>query len=88
MPTPSSAPPTLQIRLGLAVRRLRVAAGYSQEAFADHAGLHRTYQSLLERGHVAATVVTLEKVASALALRVSELLAEAERGEESSRRAD
>ncbi|MBY0401319.1 helix-turn-helix domain-containing protein [Myxococcota bacterium] len=40
----------LQKRFGAVVRQRREAAGISQEALADSAGLHRTYISLLERG--------------------------------------
>jgi transcriptional regulator with XRE-family HTH domain len=70
---------TIKQKLGRAVRRLRSQADYSQESFAAAAGIHRTYMGLVERGRVAATVVTLEKIADALGLTPSELLAEAER---------
>ena len=70
---------TIQKQLGQAVRRLRVQADYSQESFAAAAGVHRTYMGLVERGRVAATVVTLEKIADALGITPSALLAEAER---------
>ena len=70
---------TIQLRLGRAVRRLRAQADYSQESFAAAAGVHRTYMGLVERGRVAATIVTLEKISDALGIKPSELLAEAER---------
>jgi transcriptional regulator with XRE-family HTH domain len=70
---------TIQQRLGRAVRRLRAQADYSQESFAAAAGVHRTYMGLVERGRVAATIITLEKISDALGLKPSELLAEAER---------
>ena len=70
---------TIQQRLGRAVRRLRAQADYSQESFAAAAGIHRTYMGLVERGKVAATIVTLEKIADALGMAPSELLTEAER---------
>jgi transcriptional regulator with XRE-family HTH domain len=70
---------TIQRKLGQAVRRLRAEADYSQESFAAAAGIHRTYMGLVERGRVAATVVTLEKIADALGITPSALLAEAER---------
>jgi transcriptional regulator with XRE-family HTH domain len=70
---------TIQEKLGRAVRRLRLRAEYSQEAFAAAADVHRTYMGLIERGRVAVTVVTLEKIAAALRIPVSALLAEAER---------
>ena len=33
----------LLARLGQAFRKRREALGYSQESFADHIGMHRTY---------------------------------------------
>ncbi len=59
---------SLQVALGRAVRRLRAAAGYSQEAFADAVGVHRTYLGLIERGAVNVTLTTHEKLATALHL--------------------
>jgi len=70
---------TIQQRLGRAVRRLRAEADYSQESFADAVGVHRTYMGLIERGKTAPTVVTLQKIAAALRMSLSALLAEAER---------
>ena len=69
---------TIQVKLGRAIRRLRAEADYSQEAFASAAGIHRTYMGLVERGRVAATIGTIEKIAAALGIKASELLAEAE----------
>jgi transcriptional regulator with XRE-family HTH domain len=69
---------TIQQKLGRAVRRLRSQADYSQESFAAAAGIHRTYMGLVERGLVSATIVTIEKLADALGMTPSELLAEAE----------
>jgi transcriptional regulator with XRE-family HTH domain len=69
----------IQTKLGRAVRRLRSQAEYSQESFAAAAGIHRTYMGLVERGRVAATIVTIEKISTALGITASELLAEAER---------
>lgn len=69
----------IQTKLGRAVRRLRSEADYSQESFAAAVGIHRTYMGLVERGRVAATIVTIEKISAALGISPSELLAEAER---------
>jgi transcriptional regulator with XRE-family HTH domain len=69
----------IQTKLGRAVRRLRSQAEYSQESFAAAAGIHRTYMGLVERGRVAATIVTIEKISAALGITASQLLAEAER---------
>jgi transcriptional regulator with XRE-family HTH domain len=35
---------------GKRIRELRLKKGFSQESFADHCGLHRTYQGGIERG--------------------------------------
>ncbi|QTH20106.1 helix-turn-helix transcriptional regulator [Rhizorhabdus wittichii] len=50
-------------RLGQNVRRLREAKGWSQEAYADEAGIHRTYVSDIERGARNPTVKIVEKLA-------------------------
>ncbi len=61
-------------RLGRNVRRLRVEKGLSQEAFADEAGIHRTYVSDIERGVRNPTILIVEKLAKRLGARASELL--------------
>lgn len=65
-------------RLGLNVRRLREASGRSQEAFADDAGIHRTYISDVERGKRNPTIAIVDKLAAALAVRTGSLLDEPE----------
>lgn len=64
-------------RLGLNLKRLREEQGFSQESFADHCGLHRTYISGIERGVRNPTVVILDKVAKALKVPAGTLLEEA-----------
>jgi transcriptional regulator with XRE-family HTH domain len=68
----------LQRRLGKAIRRLRRAGGYSQEAFARVAGTHRTYMGEIEGGHANVSLEILERIAGALKIPVSTLIAEAE----------
>lgn len=68
----------LQRRFGKTVRRLRTAAGYSQEAFADRIRMHRTSMGAIERGKGNVTLGTLERIARGLGMRPSALLAEAE----------
>ncbi len=58
------------------MRRLRVARGVSQEAFADLAGIDRTYVSRLERRLENPTVTVMEKVAAALGVEISDLFAD------------
>jgi transcriptional regulator with XRE-family HTH domain len=45
--------------LAARIRELRTKSGFSQEAFADHCGLHRTAMSLLEQAQRAPTLRTL-----------------------------
>ena len=61
-------------RLGLNLRRERVERGWSQEEFADRAGIHRTYVSDLERGSRNPTIVIVERLALALDISASDLL--------------
>lgn len=73
-------PPTLQRRLGAAIRKFRTAQKFSQEGFADHVGVHRTYMGALERGEQNASLAIIEKIAKGLGIELWELLREAERG--------
>ena len=61
-------------RLGLNLKRLREDQGFSQESFADHCGLHRTYISGIERGVRNPTVLILDKIARALKVPAGQLL--------------
>ena len=56
------------------MRRLRVGKELSQEAFADEAGIHRTYVSDIERGTRNPTITIVERLAAALGVAASELL--------------
>jgi XRE family transcriptional regulator, regulator of sulfur utilization len=60
--------------LGITVRRLREARGWSQEQLAEHAALNRSYVGEIERGSVIASVVTVEKLARALDATIAALL--------------
>jgi transcriptional regulator with XRE-family HTH domain len=63
-------------RLGLNLKKLREDQGFSQESFADHCGLHRTYISGIERGVRNPTVVILDRIAKALKVPPGHLLDE------------
>jgi transcriptional regulator with XRE-family HTH domain len=52
----------------------RLAKGFSQEALADAAGLHRTYVSSVERCERNITVDNMERLAKALDLDIVDLL--------------
>lgn len=75
--------PLLRVRLGQAVRELRDAAGFSQEAFADHIRVHRTSMSSIELGKLNVRLDTLEQLAGGLDMTVWELLRIAEVGAKS-----
>jgi len=62
-----------QIVVSRNIRRLRVAKGVSQEAFAVDAGIDRTYVSRLERALENPTVAVLEKLARALGVDIADL---------------
>jgi transcriptional regulator with XRE-family HTH domain len=76
----------LQRALGDRVRELRKKAGYSQEGFADAAGVHRTYIGTLERGEANVSLGNLQKVSKALEITLSELFRTVEKRAEVSRR--
>ena len=61
-------------RLAKNLRLLRRKKGWSQEAFAEEAGLHRTYISDLERASRNPTITVVEKLATALGVTVGRLL--------------
>lgn len=68
---------TLRTTLARNLRRLRSAAGFSQEELADRANIDRTYVSALERERYAATIDMVERLATALNVRPLELLDDA-----------
>lgn len=63
----------LRDRFGAVVRQLRSERELSQEDFADLCELHRTYVGAIERGEKTVTIVTAQKLANALGLKMSEL---------------
>jgi transcriptional regulator with XRE-family HTH domain len=71
---------------GQVLRQHRQALGWSQEALGFEAGVARNYVSLIERGRNAPTIVILFKLAAALGVPASALIAETERKTTPSRR--
>jgi transcriptional regulator with XRE-family HTH domain len=59
---------------GKAVRELREERGWSQEAFADLCGLHRTYIGGIERGERNIGLLNILRIAKALGIQPSLLL--------------
>lgn len=58
----------LQRTVGRNLRDYRQARGYSQEAFADVVGVHRTYMGRIERGQENLTLKTLERIAAQIGI--------------------
>lgn len=56
------------------IKQLRLEKGLSQEELSGLAGLDRTYISLLERGKRSPSLITIEKLTSALGIGASELI--------------
>jgi transcriptional regulator with XRE-family HTH domain len=62
------------------MRELRAKQKFSQEAFADHCGLHRTAMSLIERGKRVPSLRTLLTISSGFGITLSELLRGVDKG--------
>lgn len=75
MSSPDPNAPSINVRFGAAVRRLRRQHALSQEALADLAGINRSYLGEVERGQVTPSLETIEKIARALGRPLSEVLA-------------
>jgi transcriptional regulator with XRE-family HTH domain len=68
------------LALGKRMRELRAKQGFSQEAFADHCGLHRTAVSLIERGQRVPSLRTLLTISVGFGISLSELLKGVDKG--------
>jgi transcriptional regulator with XRE-family HTH domain len=64
----------IRARLGRNIRKLRQEKGWSQEDYADRAGIHRTYVSDIERGARNPTITVVEKLAKPLKVTPGVLL--------------
>ena len=68
----------LAVRLGAELRRLRLAAGKTQEDLADEAAMTTNYVSLVERGETNVTLAAATRITQALGVKLSEVLATVE----------
>lgn len=68
----------LAAAFGSVVRELRKGKGFSQEAFAYHCGVHRTFMGLIERGQPDISLSSAMKIAEGLDMTLAELLADVE----------
>ncbi len=64
---------------GAAVRHFRDQLGWSQELLAEKADLNRSYLGEVERGRAIPSLATAAKLAAALGIPLSGLLAHCER---------
>jgi transcriptional regulator with XRE-family HTH domain len=67
-----------ELPFGAALRAARQAAGMTQEQLGLEAGVQRNFISLIELGQNQPTIGTVAKLARALGMRASELVALAE----------
>ena len=72
---------TDDVRLGLRLRAARERAGATLREVARRTGLSPSFLSQLERDQVSPSIASLKQVASALGVRVADLLAEPSAGE-------
>jgi transcriptional regulator with XRE-family HTH domain len=80
MPGKKKTTPHPSLRtLGRAIRASREEAGYSQESFARHAGLDRSYYGAVERGVFNLTFESLVKIAAGLNVGLGELCTRADK---------
>jgi transcriptional regulator with XRE-family HTH domain len=64
-------------KVGASIRARRVAAGLSQEALADAAGVDRSHMGKIERGERNVTLLLLERIAAALTVSISVIATDA-----------
>jgi ribosome-binding protein aMBF1 (putative translation factor) len=69
---------TVGLRFGVAVRQLREKRGWSQERLANRAELNRSYMGEIERATAMPSLATAAKLADALEVPLSELIARCE----------
>jgi transcriptional regulator with XRE-family HTH domain len=67
------------MRLGDAIRALRLGRKMSQEALADAAQINRTHMGEVERGKRNISFLSLQRIAAAMNLKAAEILTQAGR---------
>lgn len=68
----TSKPDILKV-FGNRIRQLRLEMHLSQEELAEKAEVHRTYIGMIERAEKNITLCNIEKIASALNIRLTDL---------------
>lgn len=75
-PTPTVPPDSAPINIGVTIREFRLQRGMSQGDIEKRTGLLRCYLSRVENGHTVPSLETLQKIAAALELPLSQFFAE------------
>jgi transcriptional regulator with XRE-family HTH domain len=65
-------------QFSMVLRQLREERGLSQEQLAERADLNRSYLGEVERGRAVPSIVTVSKLAGALEIRLSSMIARCE----------
>ncbi len=77
LPTSPTAPPhSAPINIGVTIREFRLQRGMSQGDIEKRTGLLRCYLSRVENGHTVPSLETLQKIAGALELPLSQFFAD------------
>ncbi len=82
--TNNSLDPSISMNIGTTIRGYRLQKGMSQGDIEKRTGLLRCYLSRVENGHTVPSLETLQKIARALDLQLSEFFAEETIGKEMS----
>ncbi len=61
------------VSFGTHIRKLRTEKGFSQESFAHHIGMDRTYYSSVECGKRNISLINIYKISNGLDLPISKL---------------
>lgn len=67
------------LTVGAVIRRLRTEKGMTQELLSGFAGIARTHLTMIESGNKQPNFETIWKIAEALEMKPSELVAEIEK---------
>lgn len=73
--------PDILLQYGQVIRSLRQSRNISQEKLGDLCGLHRTYISDIELGKRNVSLENIERMATALNMRISDIFTEVEKHE-------
>ena len=63
----------IQLSFGSHIRKLRTEKGFSQEKFALHIGMDRTYYASVEAGKRNISIINIQKTANGLDISLSKM---------------